>query len=104
MPRPRLAIANFLLSILDPRPSTLFFPVPVEAKPLFRPDVLRAHLAGFQLPAHVEAVRPKLDHWAGLIANRRTDTFNEQQILPDYLTDFFVALLGYTRPADGGSR
>ena len=78
--------------------------MPVEAKPLFRPDVLRAHLAGFQLPAHVEAVRPKLDHWAGLIANRRIDTFNEQQILPDFLTDFFVALLGYTRPADGGSR
>jgi len=50
-----------------------FQTVPVEAKPLFRPDVLRAHLAGFQLPAHVEAVRPKLDHWAGLIANRRID-------------------------------
>ena len=52
----------------------------------------------FQLPAQVEAVRPKLDHWAGLIASRRIDTFNEQQILPDFLTDFFVAILGYTRP------
>ena len=56
--------------------------MPVEAKPLFRPDVLRSHLAGFELPPHVEVVGPKLDHWAGLIANRRIDTFNEQQILP----------------------
>jgi hypothetical protein len=78
--------------------------VPVEAKPLFRPDVLRAHLSGFQLPDRVADLRPRLDHWAGLIASRRIDTFNEQQILPDFLTDFFVALLGYTRPADGGSR
>jgi hypothetical protein len=73
--------------------------VPVEAKPLFRPDVLRSHQSGFQLPDRVEAIRPRLDHWAGLIASRRIDTFNEQQILPDFLTDFFVALLGYTRPA-----
>ena len=78
--------------------------MPVEAKPLFRPDVLRSHLSGFQLPDHVETLRPKLNHWAGLIASRRIDTFNEQQILPDFLTDYFVALLGYTRPADGSSR
>ena len=78
--------------------------MPVEAKPLFRPDVLRSHLAGFQLPDRVEGIRSKLDHWAGLIASRRIDKFNEQQILPDFLTDFFVTLLGYTRPADGNSR
>ena len=76
----------------------------VEAKPLFRPDVLRAHLAGFQLPERVAGLRPKLDQWADLIASRRIDNFNEQQILPDFLTDFFVTLLGYTRPADGSSR
>lgn len=29
--------------------------MPVEAKPLFRPDVLRPHLTAFQLPAHVPA-------------------------------------------------
>ncbi len=78
--------------------------MPVEAKPLFRPDVLRAHLAGFQLPPHVAALRPKLAHWADLIASGRIDSFNEQQLLPDFLTDFFVHLLGYTRPADGGDR
>ncbi len=34
--------------------------MPIEAKPLFRPDVLRSHLAGFELPAHVDELRPKL--------------------------------------------
>lgn len=78
--------------------------MPVEAKPLFRPDVLRPHLSAFQPPAHVEAVRPKLRHWAALMASRRADAFKEQEILPDFLTDFFCELLGYTRPADGGQR
>jgi len=29
---------------------------------------------------------------------------NEKELPPDFLTDFFVGLLGYTRPADGGQR
>ena len=39
--------------------------MPVEAKRLFRPDVLRSHLSGFRLPAVDSA---KLDHWAREIA------------------------------------
>jgi hypothetical protein len=78
--------------------------VPVEAKPLFRPDVLRAHLAAFALPGHVDALRPKLAHWAELLSSGKANTLNEQEILPDFLTDFFCELLGYTRPADGGPR
>jgi hypothetical protein len=76
--------------------------VPVEAKPLFRPDVLRTHLAVFSLPGHVDAFRPKLAHWADLLSSGKANTFKEQEILPDFLTDFFCELLGYTRPADGG--
>jgi hypothetical protein len=78
--------------------------VPIEAKPLFRPDVLRTRLEGFDLPAHVEAFRPKLAHWADLLSSGKANTFKEQEILPDFLTDFFCELLGYTRPADGGPR
>ena len=54
------------------------------------------------MPAHVEAFRPKLAHWADLLGSSRANTFTEQEILPDFLTDFFCELLGYTRPADGG--
>ena len=78
--------------------------MPVEAKPLFRPDVLRPHLMAFQLPAHVPGCRPKLKHWADLISSGRADSFKEREILPDFLTDFFCGLLAYTRPADGGER
>ena len=78
--------------------------MPVEAKPLFRPDVLRAHLAAFSLPAHVDAFRPKLVHWADLLSSGKANAFKEQELLPDFLTDYFCELLGYTRPADGGPR
>jgi hypothetical protein len=70
--------------------------MPVEAKPLFRPDVLRSHLSGFSVPT-VDAA--KLERWADLIATGRIDNFGEEEILPDFLSDFFVGMLGYTRPA-----
>ncbi len=77
--------------------------MPIEAKPLFRPDVLRTRLATFQLPAHVDAFRSRLTHWADLLGSGRADALKEQELLPDFLTDFFVTLLGYTRPADGAN-
>jgi len=77
--------------------------MPVEAKPLFRPDVLRRDVATFALPEHVEAVRPKLAHWAELIRSKKIDSFTEKELLPDFLTDFFCELLSYTRPADGNN-
>jgi hypothetical protein len=78
--------------------------LPLEAKPLFRPDVLRTHLAAFASPDRVAAAAPKLRHWAELFASRRADSFKEQELLPDFLTDFFCGLLGYARPADGQPR
>ena len=78
--------------------------MPVEAKPLFRPDVLRPYLATFALPEQVASSRPKLQDWAELLASGQADKFKEQEILHDFLTDFFCELLGYTRPVDGGDR
>ena len=78
--------------------------MPVDAKPLFRPDVLRPHVDAYALPPHVEQFRPKLEHWAELIRTDRINNFRESEILPDFLTDFFVTLLGYTGPAGGATR
>jgi hypothetical protein len=78
--------------------------VPVERKPLFRPDVLREHVAPFQLPDRTAAIRPKIDHWADLIATGRADKLNEKELLPDFLTDIFVSFLGYLGPAGGSER
>jgi len=77
-------------------------PVPSEAKPLFRPEALRPRLAAFALPPRVDGLRPKLAHWAGLLGTDGGDAFKERELLPDFLSDLFLGVLGYTGPADGG--
>lgn len=44
----------------------------------------------------------RLQHWADLIASGKADTFKEIALLPDFLTDIFGQLLGYTSPASAG--
>src|SRR5664279_3349354 len=48
------------------------------------------------------AWQPKLPHWAELITSGRADDFKETALLPDFLTDIFCSLLGYTGPAGSG--
>ena len=71
----------------------------LESKPLFHPEVIRQQVRAFNLPESVVDWQPKLQHWAGLIASGRADDFKETALLPDYLTDIFCGLLGYTGPA-----
>ncbi|MCY2989089.1 MAG: N-6 DNA methylase [Planctomycetota bacterium] len=78
--------------------------MPVEAKPLFRPDALRPHLKQFQLPRPAEDYRTILAKWAEMLASGKADRFKEQEILHDFLTDVFCGVLGYTRPADDPDR
>lgn len=74
----------------------------VESKPLFHPEVIRQQVRSFKLPEQTEGLRPKLQHWAELIASGRADDFKETDLFPDFLTDIFCNLLGYTRPAGPG--
>jgi hypothetical protein len=74
----------------------------VESKPLFHPEVIRQQVRSFKLPEQTEGLRPKLRHWAELIASGRADDFKETDLFPDFLTDIFCNLLGYTRPAGSG--
>jgi len=81
--------------------------VPVEAKPLFRPDVLRSHLAAFRVPDRLAAsspLRSRVAHWSELVSSGRADAFKEREILPDFLTDLFGGVLGYTSPAENADR
>src|SRR5437667_1907843 len=71
----------------------------LESKPLFHPEVIRQQVKSFTLPERVGAWQPKLQHWAGLIGSGRADDFKETALLPDFLTDIFCGLLGYTGPA-----
>ncbi len=70
--------------------------MPVEAKPLFRPDVLRSHLSAFTAPV---VDRAKIERWANLVATGRIDDFREQEILREFLSDVFIDVLGYMPPA-----
>ena len=78
--------------------------MPVEAKPLFRADVLRPHLAGFQLPEAVQSARKALERWADLLWSPQADALKEQELLPDFLSDVFCGVLGYTRAVDDKDR
>ncbi|MFL5339061.1 MAG: Eco57I restriction-modification methylase domain-containing protein [Gemmataceae bacterium] len=75
--------------------------MPTEAKPLFRPDAMRPALSNFTLPPAAVAARPKIVNWATLLASTKADAFKETELLPDFLTDLFVYLLGYVGPASG---
>ena len=74
--------------------------MPLEAKPLFRPDVIFPLLAKFQLPARAEQCRDRLAQWASNIETGKIDGLKEREILPDFLT-LFCDLLGYTGPVGG---
>ena len=72
----------------------------LESKPLFHPELLRQQVRAFNLPERVADWQPKLQHWAELVASGRADDFKETALLPDFLTDIFCGLLGYTGPAE----
>ncbi len=78
--------------------------MPVEAKPLFRPDVLRPHLQAFKLPENLDAIRETFGRWAKLLASRKADKLKEKELLPVFLTEILGDALGYTGPADDAER
>ena len=75
----------------------------IESKPLFHPEIIRRQLRAFTMPDRAAAVLPRLQHWADLIASGRADAFKETALLPEFLTDIFLGLLGYTGPAGASS-
>jgi hypothetical protein len=78
--------------------------VPVEAKPIFRPDVIRLPMLGISLPEAVLGHRPKLEKCAEIIASGSVDAHKEVEILGDFLGDVFRGLLGYRRAVDDPRR
>jgi hypothetical protein len=47
--------------------------MPVEAKPIFRPDVLRIPLLGLSVPEQVAQRREKLKNWTEIITSGSID-------------------------------
>lgn len=78
--------------------------MPVEAKPLFRPDALRPYLKSFRVPDEIAGKRSILRKWADLLSSPHAESFREQELLADFINDVFCNLLGYERPADNPAR
>jgi len=75
--------------------------LPVEAKPLFRPDALRTKLAAFVLPTAAATARQKLANWTDLLSTKAAEKMKETELLGDFIRDVFVDLLGNVGPASG---
>ncbi len=70
----------------------------VETKPIFSPELVRQRAQFFTLPAGIENARARLIHWADLITSGEADKLTEKQLLPDFISDIFGQVLGYTGP------
>jgi hypothetical protein len=55
--------------------------VPVEAKSIFRLDVIRLPLLGYKPPEQVTHVRPEIEMWAEIIGTGSVDADREHEIL-----------------------
>jgi hypothetical protein len=78
--------------------------VPVETKPIFRPDVIRLPLLVFTLPEQVARRREKVKKWAEIISSGSVDAHKEQEILGDFINDVFCELLDYVKAVDNPKR
>jgi methylase of polypeptide subunit release factors len=74
--------------------------MPLEATPLFRPEVIRPHVDGFDVPANAKSNRERLTAWLELLGSPEGAKRKETELLPDYLTDVFHRILGYRGPAE----
>ena len=78
--------------------------MPAAIKPLFRPEALRPKLAAFTVPPAAAAARPKFADWTKLLGTKKAATMKETELLADFITDVFLAVLGYIGPAGGSER
>lgn len=76
--------------------------MPAEALPLFRPDVLHRRVAAAPVPPRAAEGQAVLARWADLLASPRGQKMKETELLPDFLTDLFIGILGYRPAADPG--
>ena len=78
--------------------------MPVEARPLFRTDVLRPLLDAFQPTRPLNDSTDVIGRWADMLSAADAADLNEREILPDFLADVFCGVLGYSRKVDTPDR
>lgn len=75
--------------------------MPVESKPLFRPEALRSKLANFVQPLEAMRAAEHLKRWATNLEGKHGDKFKETEQLPEFLSDIFVKQLGHVGRESG---
>lgn len=73
-----------------------------DTLPLFRPDVLRPRVASSPILDEAAAWQATLNRWATLLASPHGQKMKESELLPDFISDVFIGILGYA-PASGTS-
>lgn len=72
--------------------------MPVERRPLFRPEVIQSHLGRTDLSLdHV--ARSRLRAWSDLLSPGQARKLKESELLPDWISDILYDVLGYAGPA-----
>src|SRR6266540_2851835 len=77
--------------------------MPLDPKPLFRPEALRSHLATFELPSTTALARTKLNHWSILLGTPKAGTLKETELRDEFIYDVFRDLLGYVSAVQDSS-
>ena len=73
--------------------------MPIQAKPLFRADVLRPKLDAFR-PAALDKQRGTLCGGATSSNPRRSTSSRKPKSFPDFISELFQDVLGYKSPSD----
>jgi len=72
--------------------------MPVDTRLLFRPDIVRSRMRGFELSEAARAGKTRLLLWAQWLDTPDAQTQTEESILAEFLNDIFGRLLGYRGP------
>jgi hypothetical protein len=71
--------------------------MPVDFKPLFRPEAIQPKLRAFTPPSKMETARDRFAKWSAVLAKSGKDK-KESELLADFMRDTFVDFLGYVPP------
>lgn len=78
--------------------------MPVERKPIFRTEVIGRRLAALGPSDRDGEAAAVFRRWAALLRSPSAATLTESELLPDFPTQVFYGVLGYTGPSSADER
>jgi hypothetical protein len=75
--------------------------MPIELTPLFRPEVLRSRLEVLSSDELAPERREIIARWVALLSSTHGGGLKETELLPEFISDVFHRVLGYSGPTSG---